>query len=100
MWISGNVPLSMTFLRTIDMRLTKDLLHNLIVRIDISSCPCAFLMVRSLTIFSITSSLKQNEESLAVETYCRELGTVLLFKRGVDFEAKETVKIVCSNFEV
>ena len=43
------------------------------------------LMLRALTAFNITSSLKHNEESLAVETYYGELGTVLLLTRGVDF---------------
>ena len=32
--ISGNVPVSMKFLKIIDRVLTTDLLHNLIIRID------------------------------------------------------------------
>ena len=76
--ISGNVPVSLQFLKMIDKGLTTDLLHKLIIRIDISLCPCALLMLRALVIFNMTSSLKENEERLAVETYCIELGTVLL----------------------
>ena len=52
----------------IDKGLTTDLLHNLIILIDISSCPCALLMLRALIIFNMTSSLKENKESLAAET--------------------------------
>ena len=44
------------------------------------------LMLRTLTIFNITSSLKQNKESLAIETCCGELGPTLLLARGLDFE--------------
>ena len=69
--------------------LNNRLMHDLIIRIDISSCPCTLLKLRALTIFNITSSLKQNEENLAVETYCGKLGTVLLLT------SKETVKKVC-----
>ena len=32
-----------------------------------------------------------------VGTYCRELGTVLLLTREVDFEAKKLLKIVWCN---
>ena len=90
--ISGNVPVSIQFLKMIDKGLTTDLLHNLIILIDISSCPCALLMLRALIIFNMTSSLKENEESLAAETYCSELGNVLLLIRGVHFEAKKLLK--------
>ena len=31
-------------------------------------------------------------ESLAIETYCGKLGTVLLLTRGVDFEAKKRLR--------
>ena len=74
------------------MGLTTDLLDNLIIQIDISSCPCALLMLRALIIVNMTSSLKENEESLAVETYSSELGTVLLSIRGVHFEGKKLLK--------
>ena len=40
----------------------------------------------------MTSSLTQNEESLAVETYFSELGMVLLLIRGVYFEAKKLLQ--------
>ena len=73
---------SVQFLKMIGRGLTIDLLHNLIIRIDISSCSCALLMLRALIIFKMTSSLKENEESLALGTYCSELGTVLLLRRG------------------
>ena len=69
--------------------LNDSLLHNLIIRIDISWCSCALLMLSALSIFSITYSLKQNEESLGVEPYCCELGTVQLVTRKVVFEAKK-----------
>ena len=55
-------------------------------------CPCALLVLRSLIIFDINSSLKQNQESLAVETYCGQLGVALLLTRGVDFDAKKLLK--------
>ena len=87
--ISGNVPVSMRLLKMIDKGLTTDLLHNLIIQIDIWSCPCALLILRALTIFRMTLSLKENEESLVVETYFIELGTVLLLIRGVHFEVKK-----------
>ena len=90
--ISGNVPVSMQFLKMIGKSLTTDLLHNLIIRIDISSCPCALLMLRALIIFNLTSSFKENEETLAVEAYCSELGTVLLLIRREHFEAKRLSK--------
>ena len=66
--ISGNVPVSMQLLKIIDRGLTTDLLHNLIIQIEMSSCPYALLMLRALIILNMASSLKQNEESLAVET--------------------------------
>ena len=90
--ISGNVPVSVQFLEMIGKGLTKDLLYNLIILTDTSSCPCALLMLRTLIIFNMTSSLKENEENLAVETYCSELGKVLLLIRGVHFEAKKLLK--------
>ena len=90
--ISGNVPVSIQFLKMIDKGLTTDLLHNLIILIDISSCPCALLMLRALIIFNMTSSLKENEESLTAETYCSELGNILLLISGVHFEAKKLLK--------
>ena len=68
------------------------LIHNLIIRTDISSCLSVLLILRAVTIFNIASSLKQNEESLAVETYCDQLGTVLLLTREVDFEAKKLLQ--------
>ena len=52
----------------------------------------ALLILRAVTIFNIASSLKQNEESLAVETCCSQLGTVLLLTREVDFEAKKLLQ--------
>ena len=82
---SGNVPVSMQFLKMIDKGLPTDLLHNLIIRIDISSCPCALLKLKALIIFNTIFSLKENEESLAVETYCSELGTI--------FEAKNLLSL-------
>ena len=90
--IAGSVPVSMKFLKIIDGGVTTNLLHNLIIQIDTSSWTCALLMLRALTIFNVTSSLKQNEESLAAETYCDELGKLLLLTRGVDFEAKKLLK--------
>ena len=87
--LSGNVPVSMQLLKMIDKGLTTDLLHNLIILIDISSCSCALLMLRALIIFNMTASLKGNKESLTLETYCSELGEVLLLVRGVHFEAKK-----------
>ena len=90
--LSGNVPVSMQLLKMIEKGLTTDLLHNLIILIDISSCPCTLLMLRAWIIFNMTSSLKENEESLAAETYCSELGNVLLLIRGVHFEAKKLLK--------
>ena len=66
--ISGNIPVSIQLLKIIDRGLTIDLLHNLIIRIEMSSCPCALLMLRALIMFNMTSSLTQNEESLAGET--------------------------------
>ena len=53
--------------KIIDRGLTTDLLNNLMIRIDMSSCPCALLMLRALIIFNITSLLKQNEKILAVK---------------------------------
>ena len=85
--ISGNVPVSMQLLKMIGKGLTTDLLHNLIILIDISSCSCALLMLRALIIFNMTASLKENKESLTLETYS-ELGEVLLLVMGVHFEAK------------
>ena len=67
--ISGNVPVSMRLLKMIDKGLTTDLLHNLIIQIDILSCLCALLILRALIIFNMTLSLKENEESLVVETF-------------------------------
>ena len=67
----------------IDKGLTTDLLHNLIILIDISSRPCALLRLRAFIIFNMTSSLKENEESPAAETYCTELGNILLLIREV-----------------
>ena len=82
----------MQLLKIIDRGLTTDLKHNLIIRIEMSSCPCALLMLRALIISNMTSSLTQNEESLAVETYFSELGMVLLLIRGVYFEAKKLLQ--------
>ena len=87
--MSGNVPASMKLLKIIDRDLKTGLLHNLIIQIDISSFPCALSVLRALTIFDITSSLKQNEEGVAVDTYCGELGTVLLLTRGLGVEAEK-----------
>ena len=66
--ISGNIPVSIQLLKTIDRGLAIDLRHNLIIRIEMSPCPCALLMLRALIMFNMTSSLTQNEESLADET--------------------------------
>ena len=90
--ISGNVPVLMQFLKMVEKGLATDLLHNLIIGIDMSSCPCALLMLKALIIFSMASSLKENEEGLAVEKYCSELVKVLLLIRGVHFEAKKLLK--------
>ena len=49
-------------------------------------------MLGAVIIFNMTFSLKENEESLAVGTYCNELGTALLFARGVYFQAKNLLK--------
>ena len=89
--ISGNVPVSIQLLKIIDRGLKIDLPHNLIIPIEISSCPCALLMLRALIIFNMTFST-QNEESLADETKFSELGMVLLLIRGVHFEAKKLLK--------
>ena len=43
-------------------------------------------------IFNITSSLKQDEESLAFKTYSGELSPALLLTRGVDFDVKKLLK--------
>ena len=66
--IPGNVPVSIQLLKIIDRGLAIDLLHNLIIRIEMLSCPCALLMLRALIMFNMTSLLTQNEESLADET--------------------------------
>ena len=66
--ISGNVPVSIQLLKIIDRGLTTDLPHKLIIRMEMSSCTCALLMLRGLIISNMTSSLTRNEESLAVET--------------------------------
>ena len=87
--ISGNVPVCTSAL---GKGLATDLLHNLIIRCDLLSCPWALLMLRSLVIFNMTSSLKENEASLVVETYCSELATVLLLIRGAHFEARKLLK--------
>ena len=89
--ISGNVPVSIQLLKIIDRGSTTDLLHNLIIRIEMSSCPCALLMLRALIISNMTSSLTLNEESLAEETEFSELGMVLLIRR-VHVEAKKLLK--------
>ena len=68
--------------------LTTDLLHNLIIQIDLSSCPCALLILRALIVFN----MKQNAESLAVETCFNRLGMILLLTRGIQFEAKKLSK--------
>ena len=73
--ISGYVPVSMQFLK-MDKSLTRNLLHNLIIRNDVSSCPYALLMLNPFIIFNMTFSSKENEESLVVETYCSELVTI------------------------
>ena len=57
--ISVNITVLIQLLKIIDRHFTVDLLL---------SCPCALLMLRALIIFNISSSLKQNEESLVVET--------------------------------
>ena len=51
--ISGNAPVSMQFLKMIDKGLATDLLDNLIVLIDISSCPCA--CKESLAIYTLNN---------------------------------------------
>ena len=66
--IPGNVPVSIQLLKIIDRGLAIDLPHNLIIQIEMLSCPCALLMLRALIMFNMTSSLTQNEESLADET--------------------------------
>ena len=66
--ISENVPVLMQLLKIIGRILTTDLPHNLIIQIEMSSCPCALLMLRALIISNMTSSLTKNEESLAVQT--------------------------------
>ena len=43
-------------------------------------------------IFNITSSLKQDEESLVFKAYSGELGPALLLTRGVDFDVKKLLK--------
>ena len=50
------------------------------------------LMLRALIIFNMTSSLNENDEHLALETYCIELDAVLLLISGVHFEAKKLLK--------
>ena len=87
--ISGNAPVCAS---AVGKGLTTDLLDNLIIQCDLLSCPWALLMLRSLVISNMTSSLKQNEASLVVETYCSELGTVLLLIRGAHFEARKLLK--------
>ena len=82
----------MKILEKIDRSITTNLLHNLIIQIDILSFPYALLMLRALTIFYVTFSLKQHEENLVVEIYCGKLDTVLQLKRGVEFEAKKLSK--------
>ena len=69
--ISGNVPVSIQLLQIIDrgLSLTTDLSHNLIIQIEMSSCPCILLMLRTLIMFNMTSSLTHNEENLVVKTY-------------------------------
>ena len=59
--ISRNVPVPMKLLKIADRGLTRDLLHNLIIRTDVSRCLCALIMLRALRIFNITSLLKKNE---------------------------------------
>ena len=88
--IYGKVPVSAS---AVGKGLTTDLLHNLIIQHDLLLCPWALLMLRSLVIFTMTSSLKENEESLAVQTYCSELATVQLLIRGAHFEAKKLLKL-------
>ena len=66
--IPGNTPVSIQLLKITDRGLTIDLLHTLIIRIEMPSCPCALLMLTALIMFNMTSSLTQNEESLADET--------------------------------
>ena len=75
------MPVSTKFLKIVDKGYTIDLQPNLIIRVDISSCPCALFVLRALKIVNITFSLKQNEQSLAIEIYCGELGTVMLLTR-------------------
>ena len=50
-----------------------------------------FINVKSIE-NNMTSSLKENEESLAVETYCSELDKVLLLITEIRFEAKKLLK--------
>ena len=90
--ISGNVSVSIQLLKILARGLTIDLLHNLIIRIEMSSCPCALLMLGALIMFNMASSLTQNEESLADETKFSELGMVLILIRGIHFEAKKLLK--------
>ena len=71
---------------------STDLLHHLVIQIKMPSYSCALLMLRAITIFNMTSSLKQNEESLAVEKEFSELGMVLLLIKRVHFEAKKLLK--------
>ena len=71
---------------------STDLLHHLVIQIKMPSSSCALLMLRAITIFNMTSSLKQNEESLAVEKEFSELGMVLLLIKRVHFEAKKLLK--------
>ena len=80
--ISENMPTSMKFLKIKNRISTTDLLYNLIMQIDPSSCLCALLMLRVLTIFNITSSVKQNEQNQTVETHYGQSGTVRLLTRG------------------
>ena len=89
--ISENVPVLMQLLKIIGRILTTDLPHNFIIQIEMSSCPCALLMLRALIISGMASSLIQNEESLAFDIFS-ELGMALLLISGVHFEAKELLK--------
>ena len=50
-------------------------MHNLIIQTYILSRPYALLMLRALATFNLTPSLKENEQCLAIETYCSEEGT-------------------------
>ena len=86
------IKLLMLYLKMTEKCLTTDLLHNLIIWIDIASCLFALLMLRVLTMFDMISSLKENDESQTVGTYCNELDTVLLLIRGAYFEAKKLLK--------